>query len=801
MGPPSYRSIQPAPGRAARSGASSGTSGSGWLSAKGGLTKRIKAVTQACHTCRRNKAKCDGVRPRCGGCRTRAVQCRYEGEAGQSRQAALRTRLGVLENLVSDLRSKSTEDAERLLQRLRSVDDVVSLGTSTESDGWETTRGGASSASSQSSFPSRSPEAFPRPAAQFRGTSVGASSSSSSAGPHSPRTPQGVKDEDMACLLRLEPPNAEMTWTAVQSFFTSCGTLFHIYTREQLQEYHRAVFGNDGKADTSQKLAICCLCAVAAVGIQYNAGFFQDGLGESFHEVSRHFFSEVMEERPLDTIKVCTLFAMFNILNKATVALAYVEVGLTMSKRQSLNTGVCHPSMVSTEEWIDFRRTWRALLFFASWLSSTLGYISGEDDASEFEMLLPVAEQDHDSYSAELGELVQAEITKISLLQAGILRNHLAVPELTTLGLDGIIRELQEWHGQLPESIKLRSLYRQDWTPLVRWSIYHLHLFYCGAFMLVYRRIAAHCVRLQRTGGGLNSASREANLLSLVEQGVTSARDTARIVSLLLEEQGVFRRCWIVIFQTHTACVVILHCVAQKQLHRFPPSSWAEDMKRAQQCIDVLGYCGNVDPVALRFRVRLSAIYDSLQPPVTTEQQPAEGWVPPPPPPPDNQPQTQTQPEEPTPVEPHPITYLFTTPPSPDPRLLTISFFLLFALCRPWSDTAMLTNPNPNPPTATDTTTDTTMAATATDGSESGSGGGVVNDAQFLQQLEWDFGKVTPFRWDTDGMGMLKNGEAVVGQSCFLDSEGPSGWTVVEDLSMGGDLLEEEEGDDEMEGR
>jgi len=138
-------------------------------------------------------------------------------------------------------------------------------------------------------------------------------------------------------------------------------------------------------------------------------------------------------------------------------------------------------------------------------------------------------------------------MTKIVLLKAGILRNHLAVPELTALGMDGIIRELQEWHEQLPEPMKLRSLYRTDWPPVVRWSIYHLHLLYHGAFMLVYRRIAAHCVRLQRAGAtATESAFREPNLMNLVEQGVTSARDTARIVNLLLGEQGVFRRCWIV---------------------------------------------------------------------------------------------------------------------------------------------------------------------------------------------------------------------------------------------------------------
>ncbi|KAH6626618.1 hypothetical protein B0J18DRAFT_144583 [Chaetomium sp. MPI-SDFR-AT-0129] len=807
MGPPSYRQIQPAPIRAQRSGAPSNSSGPGGgrLSAKG-LTKRLKAVTQACHTCRRNKAKCDGVRPRCGGCTTRGSACGYDGEAGQSRQAALRARLEELEKLVGDLRSMPDAEAERLLQRLRASANDSVLGTASESRSPAPTTIPASVASSESSFPSRS--SAPSPASSGTSGATGATSVSDD-GPiiagSSPRSAQHPIADDLAELLHMDLPlpNAKTTWAGVESFFSSCGRLFHIYSPQQMEAYYKTVFGVDGKPDTSQKLAICCLHAVAAVGIQYNPNDFQKGLEKTFHEVSRRFFSEVMEERPLDTIKVCTLFALYNILDKATVALAYVEVGLSMSKRQSSSTGVCHPSMVSAEEWIDFRRTWRALLFFSSWLSSTLGYISGADD-TEFAKLLPIAEQDHDSYSAEIGELVQAEMTKLTLLEAGILRNHLAVEELTTLGLDGVIRELQDWHGQLPDTMQLSSLFRYDWPPLVRWSIYYLHLLYHGAFMLVYRRIAAHCVRLQRTGVGLAAASKEPTMLSLVEQGITSARDTARIVSLLLEDQGVFRRCWIVIFQTHTACVVLLHSVAQRQAQGFPPSSWADDLKLARQCLDVLGFCGAVDPVALRFRVRLTGIYDSL---LTSGHSPQlhrahiEDWVPPHP--------DQTQDE--VPAEPHPVSYMFALPPPSmaNNALFQLSFSLLFALCKPWSDTSNLTsasaadlllasttagNPkaagtfpaitaSPTSAASPSATEGLTIASSPTD-THSTAASVVAADSdrtRLLDNMDWDFGKATPFRWDTDGMGMLHDGE-VVGESCFLDSEAPNGWTLAEDL-------------------
>ncbi len=342
--------------------------------------------------------------------------------------------------------------------------------------------------------------------------------------------------------------------------------------------------------------------------------------------------------------------------------------------------------------------------------------------------------------------------------------------------MDGISKELQDWHGQLPEPMKLRSLCRDDWPPLVRWSLYHVHMLYHGAFMLVYRRIATHCIRLHQTGTDVAS-TQEPTLLNLVEQGITSAQDTARIVTLLLEEQGVFRRCWIVMyvhfypvsapqsltdtvssFQAHTACVAILHSVAQKQLHRFPPSSWEEDMNRAQQCIDVLGYCGLTDPVALRFRVQLSSIFDSLADYPAYHPDYAQ-----------NHPEPNTAP-------PHPITYLFTTPPSPSPELQALSLTLLFALCKPWSDTtATATNP-----------TGTVSPSLANSSGAGSSAGGNMHDPQFLESLDWDFEKVTPFRWDTDNMGMVLTGqgEGLVA-NCFLDSESPSGWAGAEDLEVG----------------
>jgi hypothetical protein len=66
------------------------------------------------------------------------------------------------------------------------------------------------------------------------------------------------------------------------------------------------------------------VAAVAAVGVQYKADDFDNGLEAIFYDVARHYFADVFEDRPLESMKVCAMLAMYNIMNKATVSVAYV---------------------------------------------------------------------------------------------------------------------------------------------------------------------------------------------------------------------------------------------------------------------------------------------------------------------------------------------------------------------------------------------------------------------------------------------------------------------------------------------
>jgi len=261
---------------------------------------------------RLTQRQCDGARPRCGGCEIKSRQCQYEGEEGQSRQEAMKTRLAALEKLVGALQYKSPEEATALLRRMRTVDDILSLcGSDIDTDS--------------------TPEpAIARPTATdiVRGPSSNTSPSASTSTDSEGQAGQGNLNQapldKKACLIRIMIPSAQQTSAAIRSFYSSSGKLFHVFPQEQADAYYQSVFGLDGIPDLSQKVAIACICSIAAVGIQYNGVDFENGAELVFYEIARHFFVNTVEESPLDAVKVCAMLTMYNIMNKTTVALAFV---------------------------------------------------------------------------------------------------------------------------------------------------------------------------------------------------------------------------------------------------------------------------------------------------------------------------------------------------------------------------------------------------------------------------------------------------------------------------------------------
>ncbi|KAI1810598.1 putative C6 transcription factor [Poronia punctata] len=99
-------------------------------------TRKIRStVLVACDPCRRIKSKCDGERPACRRCRNKSQECTYElPQDALSRSAArkeiadkLQRENQQLRQLFHDLATRPESEAYSIFQRLRSVDDPVSL--------------------------------------------------------------------------------------------------------------------------------------------------------------------------------------------------------------------------------------------------------------------------------------------------------------------------------------------------------------------------------------------------------------------------------------------------------------------------------------------------------------------------------------------------------------------------------------------------------------------------------------------------------------------------------------------------
>ncbi|OTA67983.1 hypothetical protein K449DRAFT_419666 [Hypoxylon sp. EC38] len=655
------------------------------------LKKRQRIhIVQACHSCRKSKIKCDGTRPRCEHCTTRDRECIYDGEEGQSRPAAMRSRVKSLEKLVHQLQSGQSSN-------------------------------------------------------ELAGTAL-----SQPPGHFSPLS------------IQLTIPRASIAQSAIDGFFSCSGKLFHVFSRAQVSCLFKSAFQDLSEFNCEKKADVCCVMAVAAVGSQYaqDEGFKQ--YEDVFYGIARHYFDDVLETRPMDSIKVCALLTLYNVFRKATASLAYVDIGLGMCRRFGLDCKKRQLSTLTDSVWSDYRKTWRTLIFISTWLSATLGYKFG---CEEFlERISPSELEVGDS--SDVSETVQIEMTKISILKAHILRMHLTFKELTLPTIQSIVQELQQWYDGMPPVMHLNSLGQEDISLESKRSIYHVHLLYLGANMLLFRRIASQLVRSSVVGlaKGVLWAPCEEMLTDQSGRALSAANSSARIVKLLLDDNGVFKRCWLIIFQTYTSCVIILHAVSQKQATRFDSSTWKDDLGNAKLCLDVLAYCGSLDPVATKFHKRLLSIYELLLNPgqnvsdTATEEKSPE------------QVDRADSGQDPPYFQDRPLSSLPYHEKSPT----QVSFDLLELLCRPFGD---LSN------------RDMSKDSIAYEGRYDPTR---YEHPQLVERMDWDFEDKAPFEWNQRNIGINSSVIGVLGNSetsdssppslgyRFLDSDNPSGWASPE---------------------
>ncbi|KAK7975388.1 hypothetical protein PG989_013851 [Apiospora arundinis] len=568
--------------------------------------------------------------------------------------------------------------------------------------------------------------------------------------------------------LKPASPTPEALQKGIASFFDCSGQLFHVFTEEQIADYQRARLA--GASEESRNYATCVVSAIAAVGLQYLPDGGDTATEQSLYAIARHHYDVLLEFNPLEAMKVCALFVLYNVFAKSTVALAYIEVGLSLCHQFGIDKPAS-PSQGEQMQRSEYRRTWRTLLFFSGWLSATLGYISGDDTLVR---AIPLSEIEPENPS-DINQVAQSELVKISLLKLRIIRMQEAFGEHSVLSVASTRSDLKSWYNNLPPAVSIASISQNGLSMHAKKMIYNLHILYLGAMMLLYRRVASHIVRLSRSTQSSSLQQQQEELLRYIIEGRDAARHSATVLSMFYAERAFCKRCWLVIFHAYTTCLVLLFSGVQSHLNGTQLDTKQSDMEKARQCLEILEWCGSLDPVARQFHRTLTTCYDAL---VTA------GMTTP----------TQENPKGASPFYPDAkhttttsqnsdsIAKYFTIPPLGDLNFHRHAYKLLNLLCRPFS----------NPSTALDRVNDN-LAKQAWPGPQG------FELAPVPERMEWNPGSRMLFQWDLAKIGipaapsrwpdvssggafMVHAAESLSSSNHFVGDMRPSGWDTMPSL-------------------
>ncbi|KAH8643551.1 hypothetical protein IG631_01014 [Alternaria alternata] len=593
----------------------------------GSVNRTPSRVAAACITCRARRTKCDSERPACRSCVEREITCGYDPPTGTLLAQAQKRKIEELETDRSSLyevlwylQTASPSKATALLRHMRAAQGE-DLGVIFRN--FEMNR-------PSSSMSAAAPETD---ASKGYASSVINDSSSSvmlsmpEVMDHPNFSVAQKKQFNMMAITLLAPNQQDAFVDKINGpldmFFGCVGALFYIMNKDDVQISIAAMkaSGNGhiplgdvltNGSNIQLRTYAAELAGMAAIGVVHSQLADPETapppeLADYFYAVAKHGLDSAISFSPLRAMKICSLLGMYNIVVKATVALAYIgmilhlnisirsvttyqfpELGLSLPRNQKISLKTCPPGW-SLGYYEDIRRTYRTLVHLQCWLSASLDHDSD-----------PVI-QDITSPQDELDvppeDMIRRECVKVSIIKASLLR-HLPTkaPVLEGTILEYRVR-LSRFHARLPNWMSIASLLGGENTELMatfRPVIYYVHLFYLSAMMLLSRRLIIAYIPLDAIG----SVTLPSEAQRAIEEGYQAAETNASVMDLMLQEGKVVQVCWLCIYTSYTAGIMIAHKASQNALHNEP---FAHGMVLLSKCIGVLGYCAIKDVLAGKF--------------------------------------------------------------------------------------------------------------------------------------------------------------------------------------------------------
>lgn len=485
------------------------------------------------------------------------TNCTYDGEAGERRVDALRKKndalafdLAAVSRVLHLMRDKPVAEAEEIFRQVRRAQDIASLLATIDKRPLEK----SDEKSSESS------EGIGSKVGYISTSRIDLSSSPFLEHPFSAtsrtRSTPGLGPPHFA-LSKQYLPDEDKLRRAVDAFFASVGKLFHVFSYEQGRLLFDRVYRPPHNARDNP--SICELNALGALGWCYRREGLPSSDGELYYSFARHYVEDSIHASPLRGMRSCALIAMYNIMDRPTVALAYLDLGLSVARQRGLH-GRVRPLEMLRDDWIDCKRVWRTLTSLGSWLAACIGVVL-DVHKPILEALIDLAVDSQPSFD----ELVQAKMAELSVLTATILRTVYEFEIFSPHAASLVIEDLERWYLQLPPSMNLERLRhaRDDMENTQQSPALFLHLLYLGALLMLFRRTVAQAYRIPQLSGGQNWVENKADASRCLEKGINAAVQSARILHAMRTSFEIDEHCWLVMQVTSSRLGSDANCALQ----------------------------------------------------------------------------------------------------------------------------------------------------------------------------------------------------------------------------------------------
>ncbi|KAL4903696.1 hypothetical protein BDW74DRAFT_38247 [Aspergillus multicolor] len=572
-----------------------------------------RKISLACSNCRAKRSRCDGRKPFCSECVMSRQRCVYENSDKRKKEtwkaaiSDLEQKNRRLEAIIKSLKCNSLDEAIEILRQLReNGHELEHATTSRPSVGFDSGSSGRSPAQSLSPRPKR-------PVAHKERS----------------RSSLTIDHEPNASVGPFGLPPREITQHAVISFFTCGGTLFYIMPRAECEDMIQATY--DRPEDVTRNM-VGQICAVAVMGSHYCTDDIPVPAKERFFEIAASLLHDDHVDDDLSIMRIHACLSVYLILLKSTTARTITASGLNTAR---YNMQVY--AETSGDDWTERAKVIRTLSFIECWLSSTLGYkLDLRQDEIKMVNTLAMAESLKNPDNQLSPDLIQWHVFKIAYLSAQVYEFVHSAAYVSMDDLQQLSTDLDSWLLELPNSMRLDSLVREDGTASENFDsasrpLLFLHMIHITSRITLYERVM-HFILKQSPSLSDELVVREVlRLPADIHQTYQAfAQHLARLIRLLYDKDCVLARCWLTINACYHSSIVLLLNAAQNlavvakeeaeaQARRPDLESVSDSLVHVRFCLQALGVCEDWDIAAMRLVDVVKPLYHRLQQTVEME--------------------------------------------------------------------------------------------------------------------------------------------------------------------------------------